>query len=97
MHTPTPWKGKNILFHHGAEELGSMGMLCTGSETAIAEAKANFAEMIRRVDSHDALVEALNRVQGELIYMAEKLPYTNAKQALAQVRAALSHARPRGE
>lgn len=59
-----------------------------GYRTECAERDAN----ARLIAAARELLEAAVRAEGELIYAAEKLPHSNARQALAQVRAAIAKA-----
>ena len=63
-HTPTPW------FHCGAEigmatETSGYGV-ATATDTNFAQAEANAEFIVRAVNAHDAMLEALKIIWGEL-------------------------------
>lgn len=86
-HTPGPW----TVVNWGTKSKIIHGLLCiatTGNQQTSSETDAD----ARLIAAAPELLEALHRVVGELVYMDEKLPYSNANAALDIVRAAIAKA-----
>lgn len=66
-----------------------IGRSMDGHFDKYAETMAEAAELI------DELLPALDRAKGELVYMAEKMPHTNVREALAVARTAIAKAKVR--
>ena len=68
-HTPTPWrmmKGKQPVYKRTIEGIATIGAPYKfhANEMSISEAQANAEFIVRAVNSHDELVEALKTMYG---------------------------------
>lgn len=88
-HTPAPWDyWRGVVYPSGTRR--------------VEEGVDHIAHVVGPVETADAngrliaaapeMLEALIRCVGELEYAAERLPYSNARYALKQVRAAIAKA-----
>ena len=83
-HTPTPWrviKNGRIVWHKG----GDIGEIVVRSGN-YDEAQANAEHIVKCVNSHDALIEALKGLVDWVMFNTDAIPYdlTRARQALEQ-------------
>lgn len=73
QHTPTPWRyfkqGDSTRFHITATPKGSPGSRFTDFATVDISHEADAAHIVRCVNSHDALVEALERLMRSWLAM----------------------------
>jgi hypothetical protein len=94
QHTPGPWEkiGAGITAKSDYAILSSGRKVnfrvacCKDGDLATVNANA------RLIAAAPDMLAALKRARGELIYMAEKMPYTNVKEALRLVREAIAKA-----
>ena len=89
-HSPAPWRRGQVgnLRIYAADEFGEKSGPI--AEVLHRHDPAERAANARLIAAAPALQEACQRAKGELQYMAEKMPHTNARDALEQVKAALS-------
>lgn len=97
QHTPTPWivskrnAGAIPLHFQPPEVLGRNGDMCVATQLGNGkEAEANAEFIVRAVNSHDALVAALET-------LLQKCRVRNGQLELDQARAALALAKGEGK
>ena len=94
-HTPTPWHLEEIV--EGVEELKGMRSICgpDGDAPSVSDyvELADAELIVRAVNSHNALVAALERFVRDADNVADALNITGLDDAIEQARAALRAAR----
>lgn len=98
-HTPTPWffiddgEGKPIYITADSAHCGDIADLYHWVDHGAfrkTNAKANAAIIVRAVNSHTALVEALNEARTELKFLVSEYEVHPALAIVARIDAALS-------
>lgn len=98
-HTPTPWKVNTKVFISGAPVIeAEQGFVATAHDNAYndmpdGEALANAEYICRSVNSHEALVEALEEAVRELAAIDAEGGMGDYAEFLTEARAALKLAR----
>jgi hypothetical protein len=76
-HTPTPWKiGTDSEGHQPMvySERGHEILICSLYSRSVAEAQANAAHIVKCVNGHEALVEALKEANNRISLLESQLP-----------------------
>lgn len=100
--TPTPWRtsavGRDVYATHPNGDCAICIATCGGYEPSLAhfleQAKANAAFIVRAVNAHNDMLEALRFAEDALVWYDEEGKVV-AKNALKEVRAAIAKAEGR--
>ncbi len=81
QHTPTPWKANGLSIEDSNGDL----IACLNTGDGIVRAHEDAAFIVRAVNAHDELLQALKDCVGELQFHAESLPDGEIERALKAI------------